>query len=370
MLCTLHRLGSTCNHVAALLFEVEYAWQYGLTQGCKKSCTSTSNQWIAPTLANLEPIKAKDMIIKKPHFRARPEHSGRVDDSTVSRQLFSSVRSEKDTMPLSLDDIASAVFPDCPNSVALRYSHVNAQSSYEPYADVNVALSTDTTATREVTSVDIIEYAKQFVNVSSFIPPFYSTEDLENIEKQTKRQSESPMWIAMRKDRISASIAHDVVTRMHSLQHGKTTDCSNLLSLIIVGSQVNPDLPASKYGRDNEVRAVDKYIVTQCIHHRNSQVENAGLFVDSVNTFLCASPDRLVSYSCCGEGLLEVKCPLSIAGQDPQKASLPFLVDSNVGRALRTNHKYYTQVQMQMALTKRQWCDFFVFSEGGCYLQR
>jgi len=104
--------------------------------------------------------------------------------------------------------------------------------------------------------------------------------------------------------------------------------------------------------------------------HKNLKVDLSGLFIDEVNTFLCASPDRLVSCDCCGAGLLEVKCPLSIAGQDPKVATLLFLDDSEGHRILRTNHKYHTQVQMQMALSKRQWCDFFVFSDGGEYLQR
>jgi hypothetical protein len=133
------------------------------------------------------------MVVKNPHYRSR-QQSDRVTTSTASRQLFSPVRSRQDATPLSLDAIASAIFPDCPNSVALRYSHETAQPQYEPYADFNLVDSTDTTGTREVVAVDILEYAKQFSNTSAFVPPHYTTEDINLIEKQTKQQSECQMW--------------------------------------------------------------------------------------------------------------------------------------------------------------------------------
>jgi len=166
-----------------------------------------TNQWIAPALVNLEPMQAKNMIVKRPHFRARPS-GDRVIKSTASRQLFSTVRSSEDAKPLTLDEMAAAIYPDCRNSVALRYSLAVVQPEYEPYADVNVFHSTDTAGIRDVVFCDIIDYAKQFTNTSAFVPPSYSPQDIQVIEQQTKLQSESSLWCAMRKGRISASIAH------------------------------------------------------------------------------------------------------------------------------------------------------------------
>ena len=212
--------------------------------------------------------------------------------------------------------------------------------------------------------------AKQFSNTSAFVPPHYTTEDINLIEKQTKQQSECQMWRTVRKGRITASIAHDVITKMHSFEQGRTDDDSKLVELVTVGSSANPNLPAFKYGRENEPRAADQYLSTQRAHHTNLKVESSGLFVDGIHSFLCASPDRLISCDCCGEGLLEVKCPITIAGQDPKLVPLSFLSDFHGERNLRIGHKYYTQMQMQMALSKRKWCDFFVYSTAGHYLQR
>jgi hypothetical protein len=360
------RLGSTCNHVAALLFKVDYAWQNGLTRGCKKSCTSTTNKWIAPASVHIESVQARNMIVKKSHFRMKH----RPNESTVSRQLFSTVRSSKDITPLTLDDISSAIFPDCPNSVAFRYSHAAGQAQFAPYDDVNVDKTIEASEDNLVSSINMLDYTKQFHSPSLFIPPRYSSDEIKAIELKTKMQNECPMWHTLRKGRISASNAHDVVTRTISLECGKCDDSRKLVSLITVGAQVNPNLPALKYGRENECRAVDEYYIQQRELHSSMRVECSGLFLHDTKSFLCASPDRLVYCDCCGEGLLEVKCPISIAGLHPQSANLPFLQDVDGCRSLKISHKYYTQVQMQMAITKRYWCDFVVYSTRGLYLER
>ena len=86
---------------------------------------------------------------------------------------------------------------------------------------------------------------------------------------------------------------------------------------------------------------------------------------------MCASPDRLVSCDCCGEGLLEIKCPKSCENEDPKTANLAYLTKAESAvQQLKRSHMYYTQVQMQMGVVGRQWCDFFVFSRGGYFLER
>jgi hypothetical protein len=78
----------------------------------------------------------------------------------------------------------------------------------------------------------------------------------------------------------------------------------------------------------------------------------------------------LISCDCCGYGLLEVKCPIGLAGKDPNVVSVPYLEDVDGSRAVKSSRKYYTQMQMQMALSKRQWCDFLVFSDSCQHLER
>ena len=42
-------------------------------------------------------------------------------------------------------------------------------------------------------------------------------------------------------------------------------------------------------------------------------------------SFIDASPDAVVSFSCCREGVLEIKCPYSIANQIPCERNLTYL---------------------------------------------
>lgn len=55
-----HRYGQTCNHVACLLFRVEYANKMGYT-----SCTSNKCEWVVPKERPLEPAMLQDMAVKR-----------------------------------------------------------------------------------------------------------------------------------------------------------------------------------------------------------------------------------------------------------------------------------------------------------------
>ena len=60
-------LGSTCNHVAAVLFKVEHAWKSGLTLG--NSPTSKECAWnkYGANKKGVEPKRISEMKWKKPH---------------------------------------------------------------------------------------------------------------------------------------------------------------------------------------------------------------------------------------------------------------------------------------------------------------
>jgi len=86
--------------VAALLFKVDYAWQHGLTQGSDKPCTSLENRWISPTLVKLEPVKAAEMVVENPRVRYGTHHRPVVRQSTASRNLFATARSQRESVPM------------------------------------------------------------------------------------------------------------------------------------------------------------------------------------------------------------------------------------------------------------------------------
>lgn len=81
-----------------------------------------------------------------------------------------------------------------------------------------------------------------------------------------------------------------------------------------------------------------------------------------------------VSCGCCGPGLMECKCPYSIINDIPCESNLSYLhsVISESGEAvqLKKNHDYYFQVQGQMGVSGRKYCDFFVYTSHGYFLER
>ena len=78
-----------------------------------------------------------------------------------------------------------------------------------------------------------------------------------------------------------------------------------------------------------------------------------------------ASPDGLVECSCCGTGTIEIKCPykfrsknLMEAAQDPK-----FYLETVGGQLrLKTSHNYFCQIQGQMAISGKTFCNFVVWT--------
>ena len=92
-------------------------------------------------------------------------------------------------------------------------------------------------------------------------------------------------------------------------------------------------------------------------------------FVDTEYSYMGASPDRIVS-CCCGNGILEIKCPLSCSHTKPTLENNDCLVELEENVVLNNNNKYFDQIQGQIALTGSDWGDFLVYSSHGHFLQQ
>ena len=57
-------------------------------------------------------------------------------------------------------------------------------------------------------------------------------------------------------------------------------------------------------------------------NHVDFEILPAGLLVSTKYPFLGATPDGLLSCSCCGTGLLEVKCPHKYRDSDPHDIAI------------------------------------------------
>ena len=57
-------------------------------------------------------------------------------------------------------------------------------------------------------------------------------------------------------------------------------------------------------------------------NYKDVKYRECGLFIHDTKQFLGASPDLFVECSCCGKGILEVKCPFFIANDIPTDLNL------------------------------------------------
>ena len=105
---------------------------------------------------------------------------------------------------------------------------------------------------------------------------------------------------------------------------------------------------ATDYGTYNEPIAITDYE-----QETKNTVRATGFH--EYDTWLGASPDGLVDE----DGLIEVKCPYGMRDKNPTEF---ISIDYQTG--------YFSQVQMQLHVTNRQWCHFYQWSAHGYMIEK
>ncbi|WAR15484.1 hypothetical protein MAR_005589 [Mya arenaria] len=91
-------------------------------------------------------------------------------------------------------------------------------------------------------------------------------------------------------------------------------------------------------------------------------------FVDSTFPLFAATPDGLRSCLCLGQGLVEIKCCFKNRNADIADISVSsFYLDEN--KHLKRTLRYNTQVQFQMYVCGKSFCDFVVYTHKGIVIE-
>ena len=91
-------------------------------------------------------------------------------------------------------------------------------------------------------------------------------------------------------------------------------------------------------------------------NHTNAVFQECGFILSEEHACLGASPDMLVECNCHGQGVVDA----------PIIGKPGYIQESSEGLPmLQTTHSFYHQVMMQMAITKRTLCHFFVYCPQG-----
>ena len=123
-----------------------------------------------------------------------------------------------------------------------------------------------------------------------------------------------------------------------------------------------------RYGLESEPKAILKYE-----EQSNTVVCKSGLWVNPNYPFLACSPDGIVGE----DGLLEIKSlkmfkDSTIESVVEKWSTLPkvvkqgqCLIIEDGQYILKSSHDYYYQIQMQLLVTERIFCDFVLYAENG-----
>lgn len=169
--------------------------------------------------------------------------------------------------------------------------------------------------------------------IASVLPPFEYTD--ANLEQG------SDAWRAARVGSLGASQVHEAIARTKT---GWGATRANVMAAIILEritgkAADNYVSPAMEWGSRVEPDARAAYEF-----QNNCDVQLVGLIRHPAIAGSHASPDGLVGH----DGLIEVKCPNSATH-----------LDTLLGQSVPG--KYNVQMQWQMAVTGRQWCDWISY---------
>lgn len=148
----------------------------------------------------------------------------------------------------------------------------------------------------------------------------------------------SPEWFAMRAGKVTASKAADVMSAITTA--GYRNYLADLVVERLTGNKTESFTNAAmQWGVDQEPIARAEYEV------KTGNLVDQIAFVDhpTIANFGC-SPDGLVG----DDGLIEIKCPNTATHID-------YVMQDKVPT------KYIPQIQCQLAVTGRKWCDFVSF---------
>lgn len=148
-------------------------------------------------------------------------------------------------------------------------------------------------------------------------------------------EQRSDEWYKARRGVLTASACESFMT-----SGMRKTFVNKMLAEIITGESEPFELNQyMQWGIDTEDKARNTYEARS-----GNKVEQVGFVYKDEDKRIGCSPDGLIGE----DGLIEIKCPMS-------KTHLGYLLENEPPK------KYFLQMQFQMYITGRKWCDFVSF---------
>lgn len=357
---TLFRKSASCTHVSALLhalasmtsprFEIQPSEPHLNSSDDETPITSLPCQWKAPKQCKESTLPISEATFEKHQYgKAKKRKITLLNDFDPRPKEFRGC--VKDRLPPLLDKLHGKGL-----CISLLFDKTLQHSSS----------STDKPALPNTTTLrNTVDAFKASLHLSD--------DNIRNIEQQTREQRNSPLWYNVRRYRITSSVFGTILHRKPD------TPPDSLVLRILQPKQFTS--AATDWGITHESIAREEYIKHQHCHgHIGLTVTSCGFHVSKSHPFLGASPDGAVYDPSNTEqpfGFLEIKCPYSARNVTPTEACTHHnffcTLQTTEGISqlmLRPSHPYYCQVQGQMAVGGRPWCDFIVYTTKAISVQR
>nr|XP_047128367.1 uncharacterized protein LOC124809022 [Hydra vulgaris] len=339
-----------CNHVAAVLYKIEYANTKDITNPI---CTDNICSWNAPS-KEIQPSMVKDMNFVK-------HKSGKLQKNL----LIYKEKNDFDPRPVEMREITEVEKKQFLLNIkeVLPNAALNIMFTPPPDNDVPLPITEIASAARSCFPTELSCVTDRFLGMLTF-----NDNQLQELEKATRNQSHSNQWWEQRRGRITSSCFYSIHQKVTSLlrSHDKDVKCkvAPLLKAIVDPVELKNVAPLN-WGKENEKNAAKIFMSTEGVRHQNPKLITCGLFVHKPHPYLGASPDNIFQCRCCLKSCVEYKCPFSIRDEDIsvswKKTDFLEMVDGKV--VLKRNHKYYTQIIGQMAITGYKSTYFVVYTK-------
>ncbi|KAK3088828.1 hypothetical protein FSP39_024255 [Pinctada imbricata] len=264
---------------------------------------------------------------------------------------------------------------------AMRYALQGAPPLTRSHSDTGTSYLPPTSAVPPTDNVK--KKVTEYVPHNSYLPPTSNAPLIDTVKKKVShspQERNDPWGEPMNAKMVSCDLCNGW---FHPKPRGTTREYAESLRthkcppcFPSVNRAHAPLTPAIIYGQENEKKALESYI------EKNPQytIDSTGLWINPKYPGLGCSPDGIFNDTQSTTGLIEIKCPYVLKNVSPCMAQKSMTMkeeknffctfQSDGTLRLKRNHKYYYQIQMQLAICEQKVFDFVIWSQHGMSVER
>ena len=360
-------LGEVCSHIAAVLFYLETSSRVNGSS----VCTQQKCQWVIPQFQKEIPYAP----VQELDFTSAQAKRKKIDEAIQDENEVPNTNQASASSDVHQHDLD---FCSRPTELELKSffdkisrckSKPAILSLIPDYQDRYISKSS--LPSFPVCLNDLYDPSLALANYSDLLQRSESVqvevneEMVRNVEEATRKQSKSRLWYRYRAGRVTASKMKRACTTSEEMPSQR------LIMEMCYPEAFGFTSKATRWGCEHESAACQRYFEQMKDQHSDFTMSSSGLVLNPRWPHLGASPDGIVNCSCCGRGVLEVKCPYShryntVHDIARDSSSCLQISETDVSPHLDHDHAYYYQVQAQIFLCQVEYSDFCVctFPQG------